>query len=165
MHRPSLTAVRQGEFVTSIKTRVPPQAADVDRDLTSLVHRVAGKDRAAFSTLHEMLASDVRAQVHGLLEPVVTAVAVATFAEVWLLARFHLDGERVAGWVEGIATRRTGERLDGVGVGAAIRATHDERDVLVLAGLLGPRQASALGSTEWHTSRDAPSGTLSSLAW
>jgi hypothetical protein len=134
---------------------MPPPAANIGDELTGLVLRVAGKDRGAFSTLHEMLASDVRARVQGLLEPVVTAVAVATFAEVWLLARFHLDGEGVAGWVEGIATRRTGERIDGARVGAAIRATHDERDVLVLAGLLGPRQASASRTMAWRTTSDA----------
>jgi hypothetical protein len=43
-----------------------------------------------------MLAADVRTRVHGLLEPVVTSVAVATFVEVWLLARFHVDGQDVA---------------------------------------------------------------------
>jgi hypothetical protein len=70
-HRPERARLHLGPNV--VQKRVHPNPVDDER------HGAAGKDRAAFGTLHEMLAADVRTRVHGLLEPVVTSVAVATF--------------------------------------------------------------------------------------
>jgi DNA-directed RNA polymerase specialized sigma24 family protein len=135
----------------STTIRPPDQERGIDPDgLAALVGRVAQADRDAFTRMYETLSPAVITSLRGaLLNPAdVTAVAAATFIEVWWLARHHTDrATDVYAWVIGIATRRTSEHLRSSAAlhTVALTAIHDQHTELVLTGLLNANSSRPVG--------------------
>jgi hypothetical protein len=127
---------------------------DGPTQLLALVHRISAGDRDAFASLHELLSATILAKLRSmpLDADTVVAVASATFAEVWWLARFHSSPRTdVDAWVSDIALRRAADRapvpdpyseldpLSDPGRAARCRALgefHDRQGELALAALL-----------------------------
>ncbi|GAB3843928.1 hypothetical protein ACFPIJ_04580 [Dactylosporangium cerinum] len=82
-------------------------------ELASLLDRIAQADRIAFASLHARLRPRLAAQLAmvPLVPTDVTAVADATFVEVWRLAgRLNAQETDALAWIRAIAARRAGDR-------------------------------------------------------
>jgi hypothetical protein len=122
-----------------------------------LVGLIGTAHHAAFAELYDMLSGAIREEIEPLLSAqAAAAVTRATFAEVWLMARLHVNDSDVVAWISGIARRRAHERLrhgevviDGgpertaagsgwTGWRADVAGVHDRRADLTFASALDP---------------------------
>jgi hypothetical protein len=112
--------------------------------LQHLITRIAAYDRAAFADLYDATSDRLRDQLQARLGDPAWAgrVLVATYVEVWWLARRHCDpGAGVVAWINGIAERRVAEgppvppALDAATVNLGdLRARHAETELAALLG-------------------------------
>jgi DNA-directed RNA polymerase specialized sigma24 family protein len=91
----------------------PPGVDAGPAHLLRLVRRIALEDRTAFADLYDALAARLLRQVQASTADPVQAAAItcATFVEVWMLARGHVDPDTdVYAWITDIVGRRAADR-------------------------------------------------------